>query len=369
MADSPPGVDLLARFLLTPNIPSPSATAIDCLTGATIPCGPASENPPGSGRYIAAIGGADLPEPTRVRVTMNMTGGLPAAVTHYQIGPIAARSQKRPAIRQRILGRLFDEERLPGYTCTVTTADINGGTAEPIMIGGEGEFRGFVVWFQDGRNMLAERLVTGYTTSTRRLDWTPPLPLAPYPGEHFELSPMRVTRLNRAIDDVLEELRDQWLRPAADLTILTDGVAVAWPLPEDFRLVSRVGLRDVASGRLVGWLSPSQWAVGPHRTLRLTGGWGNLGADPMDWGGSWGVSPLPTGMRLHVEGHVALPPIVDDEQVIDAPIEALIDTAALALASGMERHRPVLPFMAQRANRSRALAATHVGTVAREVGT
>ena len=138
---------------------------------------------------------------------MNMTGGLPAAVTHYQIGPIAARSQKRPAIRQRILGRLYDEERLPGYTCTVTTADVTGGTAEPMVIGGEGEFRGFVVWFQDGRNLNAERLVTAYETATRRLTWTPPLPLAPYPGEHFELSPMRVTRLNRAIDDVLEELQ------------------------------------------------------------------------------------------------------------------------------------------------------------------
>lgn len=90
--------------------------------------------------------------------------------------------------------------------------------------------------------------------------------------------------------------------------------------------------------------------------------------DPFSWGSSRGVSPLPSGLRLQVEGHVALPPVVDDEQYIDAPIEALVDSAALTLASGMERHRPVLPFMAQRANRSRALAQTHVGTVARSVG-
>ena len=181
---------------------------------------------------------------------------------------------------------------------------------------------------------------------------------------------MRASRLNQAIDDVLEELRDQWLRPAADSTLLTDGTAVAWPLPEDFRIVGRVGLRDQVTGRLVSWLSPSQWAVGPNRTLRLTGSYGSLEPNPMGWDGTWGVSPLPHGLRLHIEGHVALPPIVDDEQVVDAPIEALVDTAALALAEGMERHRPVLPFFAQRANRSRALAATHtLGTVAREVGT
>ena len=72
----------------------------------------------------------------------------------------------------------------------------------------------------------------------------------------------------------------------------------------------------------------------------------------MGWDGAWGVAPLPTGLRLHVEGHVALPPIVDDEQVIDAPIEALIDSAALNLAQGMERHRPGAAVYAQRANRS-----------------
>jgi hypothetical protein len=369
MADSPPGVDLLARFLLEPGIPSPTATAVDCLTNLPITVIGVMENPPGSGRYIGTIGGADIPAPTRVRVTLNMTGGLPAAQVHYQIGPIGARTQKRPAIRQRILGRLYDEERLPGFTCTVTSADVSGGTADPMAIGGEGEFRGFVVWFQDGRNMLAERLVTGYTTSTRRVDWTPPLPLAPYPGEHFELSPMRVTRLNRAIDDVLQELRDQWLRPASDTTITTNGTATSWPLPEDFRIVGRVGMVDQVSGRLVSWLSPSQWTIGPNRTLRLTGGCGSMEPDPMGWGERVMAAPLPSGLRLQVEGHVALPPVVDDEQYIDAPVEALVDTAALALAEGMERHRPVLPFMAQRANRSRALAQTHVGTVARSVGT
>jgi hypothetical protein len=130
-----------------------------------------------------------------------------------------------------------------------------------------------------------------------------------------------------------------------------------------------MGMVDHASGRLVSWLSPSQWTIGPNRTLRLTGGCGSMEPDPFGYGASRGVSPLPSGLRLQVEGHVALPPVVDDEQYVDAPTEALVDTAALNLAQGMERWRPVLPYMSQRANRSRALAATHVGTVARSVGT
>jgi len=351
---SGPRTGLAANFL---------CTVSNAVTGVTIVTPPVSENPAGSGVYEATVDSSELTSRIRLRVVFASAADELYSEAVYDIGVPPAWSLPRAALRWDIEARLFDNDRVwqeittaPG---TTTTAVLGAMT-----IGMDNEYRGLWAWFTVGANAGQERRVTAWESGTSTITFAPALPAPVDVGVTVELSPLRPSLVNSAIDRAYRRLAGKALTPV-EFRFPTDGTTTEWPLDPSLYSVQQVGLID-AAGVFLGWLQPSAWDLLPPGILRVGGALTGPTDSPFDWPTAT-ADAVQDGYTLRVMGHeMASPPLYDSSLIVVDP-DAVQALCLYDLSAMIPSRKDRLPLLRQDAEAALSRATSPWPAGSREV--
>jgi hypothetical protein len=278
----------------------------------------------------------------------------------------------RGDLRWRIANRLGGSEEWAWRCVAGPGATQSVASLGDMVIGGVNEQRGLWAWFADGANAGLERRVVAFRPwdpgdpdadppipeELPVIEWAPALPAPVGMDDRIDLSVLRPSRINDAIDDALRLMAEATALPM-QIVITTDGTTDVMTLPDDAVAVADLAwlgesdlIVDGAADETRSALARGSWEMVPGRGVRVgnVGTWGPLG---------WAVSTPPAGWRLHIDYRAAVPlPLTDDDVVACLP-QAVVDSAVAELAMGMADLRPMLPLLLDQAQRSRSRAGRH----------
>jgi hypothetical protein len=278
----------------------------------------------------------------------------------------------RGDLRWRIANRLGGSEEWAWRSVAAPGATQIVAPLLDLVVGGLNEQRGLWAFFPDGANAGLERRVVAFRPwdpgdpdavppvpeELPMVEWAPSLPSPVEMGDRVDLSVLRPSRINDAIDDALRLMAEPTAIPA-QIVLVTDGLSDTLTLPASAVSVadcSWLGEADVvingAEDETRSLLPRGSWEMVPGRGLRVgsVGTWGPLG---------WHTGLVPAGWRLHVDYRQAVPLPDHDDDLVPCLPQAVVDSAVSDLAMGMAEMRPLLPLLLDQAQRSRSRASRH----------
>jgi hypothetical protein len=331
-------------------------TVTNAVTGAAIVTPLVTENPAGSGLYEATINSTYLTSRIRLRVVFANALAELYAEAVYDIGVLPSWSMTRSQLRWDIEARLFDNDRVwqelttaPGST---TTAVLGAMT-----IGADNEYRGLWAWFSVGDNANRERRVTAFDHATTTVTFSPAVPVAVAQGVTVELSPLRPSLVNAAIDRAYRRLAGKALQ-SVEFRYATDGVTTEWSLDPSLYSIHQVGLIRDEDSQFLGWFQQSAWQLISPRVLRLAGPWNENSQSPFDRPFYASANALDAGFHLRVMGHeIAAPPLYDSSAIVIDP-DAVQALAIYDLSAIIPSRKDRLPLLRQDAEAALSRATT-----------
>jgi hypothetical protein len=353
---SGPRTGLAAGFL---------CTVTNAVTGALVATPLVTENPAGSGNYEATVNSTLLTSRIRLKVVFQNGTAELYSESIYDIGIMPIWSMVRSALRWDIEARLFDNDRvwqeITTAAGTTTTAVLGAMT-----IGMNDEYRGLWAWFMVGDNAQRERRVTGFDAATTTITFAPALPVPVDAGVTVELSPLRPSLINAAIDRAYRRLAGKALNPA-EYRFATDGLTTEWSLDPSVYSIHNVGLIRDEDDAFLGWFQQSSWQVITPRTLRLAGPWNENSESPFDRPFYVSANAMDAGYHLRVMGHeMAAPPLYDSSAIVVDP-DAVQAMALYDLSGMVPSRKDRLPLLRQDAEAALSRATSPWPAGSREV--
>jgi hypothetical protein len=278
----------------------------------------------------------------------------------------------RGDLRWRIANRLGGSEEWAWRSVAAPGATQIVAPLLDLVVGGLNEQRGLWAYFPDGANAGLERRVVAFRPwdpgdpdtvppvleELPMVEWAPSLPVPVAMGDRIDLSVLRPSRINDAIDDALRLMAEPTALPA-QIVLVTDGLSDTLTLPDS--AVSVADCTWLGEGDVVvngtddetrSLLPRGSWEMVPGRGLRVgsVSVWG-------PWG--WNLGLPPAGWRLLVDYRQAVPLPTSDDDLVPCLPQAVVSSACADLAMGMQEMRPLLPLLLDQAQRDRSRASRH----------
>jgi hypothetical protein len=332
-----------------------TVTVTNRRTGAVLATSSPTENPAGSGNYEYTINSTLLTVPMRIKVAFTNPTDELYAESFFSVGDMPSWARIRRELRLAIARRLWPDEHvwdLRATNGTTTTATLNG-----LPLGALNEYRGLWCWFWSGANRGQERQIVGWDDDTGELEWSPALGTAIAATDRVEIYPIRPSRINTALDDVIADLRTVALVESEERLLATAIDTFEWTLPSDAAYVHEVGLIRDSDARFIGWLPFEMWTTAPGGVLRVSAGPTIDPGSPFGWDVAV-PQPLRDGYALRVMLLSHVEPPMYDESTVDIEPSIVRDMATYQLAMDMPSQKDRWPFLAAQAERARKRART-----------